>query len=251
MNMRKPALLVLALASIGAQAGDIATERTQAASAALLTFLTDVNSQIKEFTDQIAEFEEDAGLVMEAGSWAEVDAIDNVFEIFRNIEAIIQEGDALAHTAQDSERFFRERYDDYTGFYDELTERGYIDKQSVLDRLKTWNNTHRSTIMNTLRAHGIHADEIVTAEQRLALLEEKSRTAKGRMQALQVGQELAGEQIKQMHGLKEILMEQSNLHSSYFAYVAATQADQEAHGEYLRREIMPTIIGNEVGAILP
>ena len=251
MNPTKPALIVLMLTFASAQAGDIATERTQAASAALLTFLTDVNSQIQEFTDQIADFEEKAGVAMEAGDWIDVDAIDNVFEIFRGIEALIQEGDALAHTAQDSEQFFRDRYDDYTGFYDELTTRGYIDKQPVMERLQTWNNTHRSTIMNTMRAHGIHADEIVTAEQRLSLLQEKSRTAAGRMQALQVGQELAGEQIKQMHGLKEILMEQSNLHSSYFAYVAATRADQEAHGECLHREIMPTIIGNEVGAILP
>ncbi len=249
--MNKSALLVLVLATTSARAGDIATERTQAASAALLTFLTDVNSKIQEFTDQIAEFEENAGTVMEATEWEGVDALDNVFETFRGIEALIQQGDALAHTAQDSERFFRERYDDYTGFYDELTTRGYIDRQPVMERLQTWNNTHRSTIMNTLRAHGIHADEIVTAEQRLTLLQEKSRTAQGRMQALQVGQELAGEQIKQMHGLKEILMEQSNLHSSYFAYVAATRADQEAHSEYLHRKIMPTIIGNEVGAILP
>ena len=249
--MKRSALLVLMLATTGVKAGDIATERTQAASAALLTFLMDVNSQIKEFTDQIETFERQAGAVMEGDAWEGVDAIDNVFEIFRGIEALIQEGDALAHTGQDSERFFRERYDDYTGFYDELTTRGYIDRQPVVERLQTWNNTHRSTIMNTLRAHGIHADEIVTAEQRLSLLQEKSRTAAGRMQALQVGQELASEQIKQMHGLKEILMEQSNLHSSYFAYVAATKADQEAHSEYLHREIMPTIIGNEVGAILP
>lgn len=249
--MKKPALLVLVLATASAQAGDIATERTQAASAALLTFLTDVNSEIKDFTDKIADFEEQAGVIMEDGEWMDVDAIDTVFETFRGIESMIQEGDALAHTAQDSEQFFRDRYDDYTGFYDELTARGFIEEQPVLERLKTWNNTHRSTIMNTMKAHGIHADEIVTAEQRLTLLQEKSRTSKGRMQALQVGQELAGEQIKQMHGLKEILMEQSNLHSSYFAYTASTTADKEAHGEFMRREIMPTIIGNEVGAILP
>ncbi len=234
-----------------AQAGDIATERTQVVTAALLQYITQVNTEIEKFTKEIENFESKAALRLEPESLQEIDALDNVFAIYRDIEAMIQQGNALAHTAANTEQWFTEQYDDYDGFYDALAQRGSIDREPVQDRLNQWNNTHRSTIMNTMKAHGVQADMLQTSEQRLSLLQDKSRTAEGRMQAMQVGQELATEEIKQLHGLKEILMEQSNLHSSYFAYSAATKADQEAHSEYFHEDVMPTIIGNEVGAKLP
>ena len=121
----------------------------------------------------------------------------------------------------------------------------------MLARVRRWQQTHRSTIENTLQAHGIQAAEIDTAQERLALLQEKSRTAEGRMQALQVGQEIATEEIKQLHGLKEIMMEQSNLHASYFAAKVAMEADTQAQETWLHRELGQTILGNGVGATLP
>ncbi len=249
--MRQTVLLCLVLCVTPVYAGDIATERTQAATGVIIGYLTWINETISEYTDMIAEFEAAAYSLMEAADWFDVDAIDDVFAIYEDIEEVIQAGDALAHTAADAEQWFEDRYKTYEDYYTFIADRGYIDEEPVLDRLRQWNNTHRSTIRNTMEAHGIHADQIGKAEDRLKLLQEKSRTAEGRMQALQVGQEIAAEEIKQLHGLKEILMEQSNLHSSYFAAKAAMEADQDAHAEYLTRELMPTIVGNEVGAILP
>ena len=67
------------------------------------------------------------------------------------------------------------------------------------------------------------------------------------MQALQVASEIAGEEIQQLNALKEIIMEQSNLHASYFATKAAMDADAEAQSSWMRRDLMPTVVGDEVG----
>ena len=249
--MRAPiAILLVALCSV-TRAGDIATERTQVATSAVIVAISQINDAIEGFTQEIRDFEERAQELLDLRNLADVDALRDLFEIYEDIAAVIQEGDAMAHNIADLETWFRERFETYEDYYRYIEEAGEIDEADVLERVRRWQRTHRSTIENTLQAHGIQAAEIDTAEERLALLQRKSRNAEGRMQALQVGQEIATEQIKQLHGLKEILMEQSNLHASYFAAKVAMEADAQAQESWLHRELGQTILGNGVGARLP
>ena len=128
---------------------------------------------------------------------------------------------------------------------------GELNEVGMRQKFQAWNETHMDTITNTLQAHGIHADQIDTAQERLEVLQGMSRTADGRMQAIQIGQEIATEEIKQLHQLKEIIMEQSNLHASYFAVRQAMQSEKEAANTWIQRDASPTILGNETGLPLP
>lgn len=232
-------------------AGDIATERTQVATGAVIAAISEISAGIEEFTGRIEAFEDLAHQTLREQDLVDVDAFGDLFDTFEDIADVIQEGDAMAHNIGDLEGWFREHFETYDDYYRHIADKGEIDEADVLERIKGWQQSHRSTIENTLEAHGIQAAEIDTAEERLAMLQQKSRTAQGRMQALQVGQEIATEEIKQLHGLKELMMEQSNLHASYFATKVAMEADEQARETWLHRELGQTILGNGVGAEMP
>lgn len=233
-------------------AGDIATERTQAATAAIVSLIRETNESIRYLEEEISLLEQRAASVItESPGYDTIPGVDEFFTILGGIEEVIEEGEALAHTYDGLEQFMEERFDDYDTYLAIITEWGELDEEGMREKFRVWSKTHMDTITQTLHAHGIHADQLDTAEARLQVLQAFSRNAQGRMQAIQIGHEIATEEIKQLHQLKEIIMEQSNLHASYFAVRQAMRTEREAANAWIQREIYPTIVGNEQGLPLP
>jgi len=202
----------LLMAAFTAAAGDIATERTQAATGAVITVISQINEKIKEVTEFISEIEGMANAV--------------------NPEAL--------------ETFITDRFGSYEVYLAKLNADGRIDELDLRTKFRNWSQTHQDTIKNTLMAHGIHAQEVDDAELRLQRLQTLTRSADGRMKVLQIGQEIATEELKQLHSLKEIMMEQSNLHGSYFAMKQSMQAQKEAVDTWTNRDLgLPTVVGDE------
>ena len=242
-------VLTLSLMAPGVFAGDIATERTQAATGVIVAKIQQISDTIAEAETAIKDYEELAQNRLGAligGDFTTIPGVGDVFAILRDIENVVKEGDALAHTYGDLETFMRDRYGSYQTFFDVVSAKGMIDRVDMNTRFETWSTTHLDTIENTLKAHGMHTEDVATAEARLETLQDLSRSADGRMQALQIGQEIAVEEIKQIHSLKEIIMEQSNMHASYFAMKQSMKAEKEAFDSWVNRDLgLPTIIGNE------
>ena len=245
-------IIVMYLFTGSVVAGDIATERTQAATAALVTLMQQATDAIREIEEQIGVLEERAARHMhQLPGFDTLPSVDDVFLLLQSVEEVIEEGEALAHTYDGLEQFMEERFDDYDTYLAIITEWGELDEEGMRDKFRVWSKTHMDTITQTLQAHGIHAQQIETAQARLQTLQNMSRSADGRMQAIQIGHEIATEEIKQLHQLKEIIMEQSNLHASYFAVRQAMRTEREAANAWIQREIYPTIVGNEQGLPLP
>lgn len=251
MVFLRVAVLTFAICS-ASRAGDVATERTQAVTGLITAYISVINDAISTATDIIQQYEELAGLkeTFENWDWEDLLESDEFFEIFGELEEVVRQGQALGHTVEDLEVFMAEKFDTYEGYLEVITDMGEIDEPTVLARIEDWNQSHLDTIRNTMTAHGMHLEAIDASEERLAQLERESRSADGRMQALQVGAEIAQEEVQQLNALKEIVMEQSNLHASYFATKAAMESDQSARERWIRRDLMPVIIGDEVGAIV-
>lgn len=251
--MRYGIYIFLLVVSQGLKAGDIATERTQVATATIVEFIRQANEAIQKLETEISQLENKAALLVKdlPGSEA-MPGVEDVFLVLTSLEQIVREGDALAHTYDGLEEFMEKRFDTYNTYLNIISDQwGELNEGAMREKFQVWNQTHMDTITQTLVAHGIHAHQIDSAEARLATLQELSRNAQGRMQAIQIGQEIATEEIKQLHQLKEIIMEQSNLHASYFAVRQAMQSEKEAVNTWIQREINPTIVGNEQGLPLP
>jgi len=234
----------LTLCSTQLKAGDIATERTQATTLAITTLLSTVTATISGVVKDIEQLEADAGKLLRLGQLEELPVVGDVFEIFDDIEEVIEAGTGLAYTAGDLEDFMKERFDTYEEYLiaigEDAAEDGGIIRERFVERFEEWNNGHRDALRNIMKAHGVHANQLETAEDRLDTLATMSRTSEGRMQAIQVGHQIAIEEVKQMHTLRELLMEQSNLHASYFATKQAMDAEREAATTFiLQGELVP------------
>lgn len=234
------------MTSISATAGDIATERTQAATGAIITVISQINEKIKEVTEFISEIEGMANAVNPEALLRTIPGVDDIFTMFDDVQAVVSAGEGLAHSAANLETFVTDRFGSYEVYLAKLRADGRIDELDLRTKFRNWSQTHQDTIKNTLMAHGIHAQEVDDAELRLQRLQTLTRSADGRMKVLQIGQEIATEELKQLHSLKEIMMEQSNLHGSYFAMKQSMQAQKEAVDTWTNRDLgLPTVVGDE------
>ncbi len=243
--------LTALLTATTASSGDIATERTQAATGAIIGMIQQINTQIQEVTGMIREIEEAANAADPRNQIKTLPGVADIFQIFNDVQAVVTAGEGLAHTAGTLENFMDERFSTYEIYLDKIRTDGRIDEVDIRQKFRDWSQTHRDTIRNTLVAHGLHAQEVDDAEARLQTLQTLTRSATGRMEALQIGQEVATEELKQLHSLKEIMMEQSNLHGSYFAMKQSMQAEKEAVDTWVNRDVgQPTILGDEPAPFL-
>ena len=242
-SLKPVAFALLIFFSTPAPAGDIATERTQAATLGVITILQTATAKIQGIVGNIEELETKAGELIDQipGATADLPDVGDIFEMLDEVEGIMEAGTELAYSADNLEEFMRDRFQTYDDYLQAIRDDGGIVKENFDQRFREWNDGHRDSIRTILSAHGFHSEQIANEQARLETLERLSRTSQGRMQAAQVGHQIAIEEVKQMHKLRELLMEQSNLHASYFATKQAMEAENEAATTYLteRRQNVP------------
>ena len=228
-------VVFLLLATSFVRAGDIATETTQGATLGIITLLQTATSEIEGIVTEIQELEDTAGALINdlPGAIDQIPIVGDIFDLLNQVEGIIEAGTELAYSADNLEIFMRDRFQTYDDYLDAIRADGGIIEANFDQRFREWNDGHRDSIRTIMTAHGFHSEQIANEQTRLQTLETLSRTSEGRMQALQVGHQIAIEEVKQMHKLRELLMEQSNLHASYFATKQAMEAEKEAVTTYL------------------
>ncbi len=125
---------------------------------------------------------------------------------------VIDQDQAIAYTMANVDGLFRQRYPGY---------RAVTDWSREYD---TWTRTTLDTLRGTLNSVRLHAQEFATEQSRIQTLQAMSESAEGRMQALQLGNMMAAEQLQQLVKLRQIMMAQINAQNVYMA----TQTNREA-----------------------
>ena len=98
MNRITTLIITIAL-SLPVNAGDIATERTQAATAVLITTIQDITRTIRDIEENIRTLEELAALdIQMLPGFVDLPGVVDLFDILRDIEAVIEAGEGMAHT---------------------------------------------------------------------------------------------------------------------------------------------------------
>src|SRR5207245_10711588 len=88
----------------------------------------------------------------------------------------------------------------------------------------TWTRTALDTLRATLTSVRLHAGDFASDQGRIQALQAMSDSSEGRMQALQLGNMMAGEQLQQLVKLRQLVMAQINAQNVYMA----TQTNREA-----------------------
>src|SRR5437867_151142 len=125
---------------------------------------------------------------------------------------VIDQEQAIAYSMANIDGLFRQRYAGY---------RPVTDWSREYD---TWTRTTLDTLRGTLNSVRLHAGDFASEQGRIQALQAMSDSSEGRMQALQLGNMMAGEQLQQLVKLRQLVMAQINAQNVYMA----TQTNREA-----------------------
>jgi type IV secretion system protein TrbJ len=147
------------------------------------------------------------------------------FTNLQRLNNVVQQGQALAYSYGSLDQMMRRTYPGYDDY-----SRTVLDRETFDDRLKGWNRTTMDTMQGTLKAMNLQASLFASEESTMQTLQNLSQSAVGRMQALQAGNQIAAQQVRQTQMLRQLLMAQMGMQAAFLA----GQEDRDAaqHSAY-------------------
>jgi P-type conjugative transfer protein TrbJ len=146
-----------------------------------------------------------------AGTW-DTEALPRL----RRLGQIIEQEQAIAYQMANIDAEFRRRFPGYRPVTDWARE------------YELWTRTAMDTLRGTLNAGRLHAENFATEQGRIEALQRMSDSAAGRMQALQVGNMMAAEQLQQLVQLRQLILAQMNAQNVYMAHQVNREAQEAA-----------------------
>jgi P-type conjugative transfer protein TrbJ len=209
--------LVLSLLFLGvpANAGvvaGVATEWTQ-----ILNHVQLILGYIRQgiqLENQLKQYEEQ----LKQGRVAPQQLFGPIQQDLSQLAQVVQGGQALAYSMGNLDGRFRSTFPGYS-----YRTSGYFNDY------KKWSQTSLDTTMNTLRAVGLQGQQLNNAQAVLAQLRTMSAGAGGQMEAVEVGNQIAEQQVEQLMALRQLMLTDLQSKQAYQAeQIQKEQADKAA-----------------------
>jgi len=136
------------------------------------------------------------------------------------LASIVQGGQALAYSMANLDAEFRTRFRGY----------GYNSRAWYTD-YRTWSQTSLDTTLGTLRAAGLKGQQLQSEQAVLDRLRIMAQSSDGRMQALQVANQIAEQQVQQTMKLRQLMLADLQSKQAFQAAQMQRQAATEAASE--------------------
>lgn len=195
-----------------------ATEWTQVANNAELIKLlessgTQVHNQLTQINQLAQQIETQLNIyqnmlqntaTLPEHIWGQVEADIN------QLRSIVESGQSIAFSMGNADDVLQQRFQSYSTLRTNLP-----DNATFSSTYQTWSDTNRETIASTLRAAGLTSEQFTTEEATMSSLRTMSETADGQMKALQVGHQLAAQQVEQTQKLRGLLAQQTTMTATW------------------------------------
>ena len=160
----------------------------------------------------------------------EVFRFGNALGEIRQVTALLDQAKSLSITSADLDGKFAEKYKDYAAYV-----RDRLDPQALDAKYQQWSEETNSSVLTTLKAAHLQVSQIEGDEaSNFTALEQLATTAQGRMQALQVANQIALAAARQTQKLRLLILTQLQLQANFIQ----TQTDrQTAEGAAYRNFI--------------
>ena len=122
------------------------------------------------------------------------------------LRSIVDQGQSISFSMGNADDVLQQRFQSYAELKTKLP-----DNAAFSSAYQTWLNTNRDTIASTLKAASLTADQFDGEEGTMLSLRSMSETADGQMKALQVGHEIAAQQVAQMQKLRGLVSQQMTM----------------------------------------
>lgn len=196
-----------------------ATEWTQLANNAELITLVgksaeQVNNQIKQITQLAEQIQNQLNIYknllqntaqLPSHIWGQVQNDLN------KLQSIVSQGQGVAFSMGNIDDVLKQRFQSFADMKSNLP-----DGQSFSSTYQSWSDTNRDTIGGTLKAANLTAEQFSSEESTMASLRTMSESADGQMKALQVGHQIATQQVAQMQKLRGLVSQQMTMIGTWF-----------------------------------
>lgn len=160
----------------------------------------------------------------------------------RRLQQLVAQGDGIAFSMGNIDDVLKQRFQSYAEF-----ETGLANGENFSDRYQSWSDTNRETIAATLRAAGLTSEQFGTEEATMAQLRSMSESSVGQMQALQVGHEIAAQQVEQAQKLRGLVSQQITMMAAWYqSEQAAKDLAQTRREEFFNATAPSTTGGQEM-----
>lgn len=133
---------------------------------------------------------------------------NNMTQTFKNLSSIVQGGQKVAYTLQNTDQLFHNLHPGYGSAFD--FQNGY----------RNWSDNTLNSVQNALSLMNAHASNFANEQSMVKELQTRSQSAVGQMQVLQAGNDIGVAMIGQMQELRQL---QSAQIQQQGAYIAAQQ----------------------------
>lgn len=207
------ALSIVILSAVLAEAGilaNLATETTQLLNYAQLA--AQYIRQGEQLTQAILQLQE----MVRNGQPLPSQIFGTVMADLNQLASIVQGGQALAYSMANLDSEFRSRFPGY----------GYTAGAYYQD-YRVWSQTSLDTTLGTLRAAGLQGQQLQSEQSVLAALRTMAMSANGRMQAIEVGNQISEQTVEQLMKLRQLML--ADLQSKQAFQAAQIQNDAQNH----------------------
>lgn len=157
-----------------------------------------------------------------------------------NLQGIVQQGQGMAFSMGNLDDVLKQRFDSYADF-----QNGLPNGQDFSSSYQSWSDTNRDTIGGTLAAAGLTADQFSTEESTMAQLRSQSESADGQMKALQVGHQIATQQVEQMQKLRGLVSQQMTMMGTWYQSEQAEKDLAQARRDAFFGSTAPSTSGGQ------
>ena len=204
------ALSPVAAARAGTATG-AATEWTQLANNAQLVELLrssglQVDNQLTQIT-QLAEQIQNQLKIYENMLQNTAQLPDHIWGQVRSdlnlLRSIVGQGQSISFSMGNADDVLQQRFKSYADLQSKLP-----NAETFSSSYQIWSDTNRDTIGSTLKAASLTANQFDSEENTMNSLRSMSESADGQMKALQVGHQIAAQQVSQMQKLRGLVSQQ-------------------------------------------
>lgn len=122
------------------------------------------------------------------------------------LRSIVDQGQSISFSMGSADDVLKQRFQSYADL--QIAAGNGTDLSSNYAR---WSDTNRDTIASTLKAASLTADQFDSEEDTMGSLRNMSESADGQMKALQVGHEIAVQQVAQTQKLRGLVSQQMTM----------------------------------------
>jgi type IV secretion system protein TrbJ len=247
------ALAILALATAQGNAGGAltgATEMTQLLNNGELIALVgksgeQINNQITQITQLAEQIQNQLKIYQNMLQntaqlpdhvWGDVEGDLN------RLRDVINQGQSISFSMGNIDDELHQRFKSYASLKSDLP-----NAASYSATYQTWSDTNRDTIGGTLRAANLTAKQFDSEESTMDELRSMSKSADGQMKALQVGHQIAAQEVAQMQKLRGLVSQHTVMMATWLQSEQTDKDLAQARREnFFNAEIRPVPSGQKM-----